>query len=34
MPYIHWYRADEIPEENLLPMVFADVAGFFSQGSN
>lgn len=34
MPYIHWYRVDEIPEENLLPMVFADVAGFFPAGSN
>lgn len=30
MPYIHWYRADELDEAQLLQNVFADLAGFFA----
>jgi len=29
MPYIHWYRADELSEEVLLQETFQDLAGFF-----
>lgn len=34
MPYIHWYRADELTEDDLLQSVLRDLAGFFPEMAN
>ncbi|MCR5757152.1 MAG: tRNA (adenosine(37)-N6)-dimethylallyltransferase MiaA [Selenomonas sp.] len=34
MPYIHWYRPDELTEDVLLQRVFQDLAGFFRELQN